>query len=89
MSDDEKPPSPREALNGTVWDILRGAYVRAASGGRIPREQADRNELCRPFLADMKADYQALLACMDRAGVITYQEVSAVAPGPPELDETG
>ena len=84
MSEDEEEKSPRELLYGTVWDIIRNAYCRAASGGELPRRQADRNAIVEPFKYEMKADYQALIACMDQAGVISYQEVSAVAPGPPE-----
>lgn len=81
------PPTPLEALEGTVWDILRNAYVRAASGGRIPRSQADRNELVKPFFSDMKNDHRALLACVEQGGLLHYNAINAVMPPKPDDDE--
>ena len=81
MSDE---PEPREALNATIWDVLRNAYVRAASGGQIPRSQVDRNERGRPFLGEMKADYQALLACVDEGARIEYLRITTAAPPKPD-----
>jgi len=81
---DQQPTDPREALNGTVWDLLRNAYVRAASGGKIPRSQADRNVLVGPFLGDMKQDYAALLACIDQGAIIEYQRLSDAQPPKPD-----
>lgn len=80
----ETEQTPREALHGTVWDVLRNAYVRAASGGDIPRSQADRNELVRPFLSDLKHDYAAMLQCLERSAVLHYQEISAAVPTKPD-----
>ncbi|HHH29078.1 MAG TPA: hypothetical protein ENK57_12140 [Polyangiaceae bacterium] len=82
----EGEPSPRARIEDTVWDIVRNGYVRAASGGRIPRSQADRNELVRPFLSDMKQDHAALLACMDQGARLHYEAISAVAPERPDDD---
>ncbi len=84
---EEKVPTPLEALEGTVWDLIRNAYVRAASGGRIPRSQADRNELVRPFLMDLKNDHRALLECVRQGGLLHYAEINAVMPPKPDDDE--
>lgn len=81
---DEQPEDPREALDETVWTILVNAYCRAASGGALPRRQEDRNEIVAPFQHEMEADYAALKACMDQAGVIMYSRISAAAPPRPE-----
>ena len=84
---EEKEPTPLEALENTVFDIIRNAYVRAASGGRIPRSQVDRNELVKPFLSDMKNDHRALLACVEQGGLLHYAAINAVMPPKPDDDD--
>ncbi len=84
---EKKEPTELENLEGTVWDIIRNAYVRAASGGRIPRSQVDRNELVKPFLSDMKNDHRALLACVEQGGLLHYAAINAAAPPKPDDSE--
>lgn len=88
MSDDDEV-TPRKALENTVFDLVRNAYVRAASGGQIPRSQVDRNELVRPFLSDMKNDHRALLACIEQGAILHYNEINAAEPPKLEDDDDG
>lgn len=78
--------SARDALNATAWDVIRNVYVRCLSGGEIPRNQHDRNELVRPYFHEMKADHAAIVACMDQAVML---EAGALVAGLPMGERGG
>ena len=85
-ADETVEVDPREAIDGVVWDVLRNAAVRYLSGGKIPKRQADRNALVRPYLAELKADHAALRACIAQAVAIEAGHVINAAPERPDFD---
>lgn len=83
----EKPDDPREAYRETIWLILRNAYVRAATGGKIPRRQADRTAAIAHLQTDLEHDYRAMLETVKQAAIVEVGIIQATLPRPPELED--
>lgn len=81
---EEREPTPREALEQTIWTIIRNAYCRAATGGAMPAREAEKTAAIAHFRSELEIDYRALLACIDRAGAIEYERLAGAVPPPPD-----
>ncbi len=72
MSDEQeqppqKPLTPRETVDSTVWRIVRAMYLRCLTGDETPPTLAIANAILEPYFAAMQRDTEMLMHCVDHA----------------------